>query len=260
MPNDGSRFSTLSPRERQRYARHLVLPQIGESGQQRLKAARVLIVGMGGLGSAIALYLAGAGIGHLGLVDDDVVGLSNLQRQVLHGTSWLGKPKVFSAKHRLADLNPDIDVTALAVRFSRDDGAKIAAGYDLIVDGTDNFPSRYDINSTCLELGIPYIYGAIFRFEGQASVLCTDIGPCYRCIFPSAPSEPVPSGEQAGILGAIPGTIGTIQATEAIKNIVGIGTPLVGRLLIYDGAAMQFETIKLAKNPQCPDCRSPSQA
>ncbi len=254
MPNDKAKSSSLSPRERERYARHLVLPQIGESGQLRLKNARALIVGVGGLGSAIALYLAGAGVGHLGLVDDDVVGLSNLQRQVLHGTSWLGKPKVSSAKHRLGDLNPDIDVAALAVRFTRTHGAEIAAGYDLIVDGTDNFETRYDINATCLELGIVYIYGAIFRFEGQASVLCADRGPCYRCVFPSPPSEPVPTGEQAGILGAIPGTIGTIQATEAIKNILGIGSPLVGRLLIYDGAAMQFETIELVKNPHCPEC------
>jgi len=231
-----------------------VLPQIGEVGQDKLKASRVLLVGVGGLGSAIALYLAGVGVGRIGLVDDDIVSLSNLQRQVIHSTGWLGRPKVESAKHRLADLNPDIKVIAHNMRFAGASSLDMASEYDLIIDGTDNFQSRYDINAACLQVGIPYVYGAIFRLEGQASVLCVNGGPCYRCVFPEPPSEPVMTGEQAGILGAIPGTIGTIQATEAIKILVGFGSPLVGRLLIYDGEGMQFESIELAKNPDCPDC------
>jgi len=244
----------LSPQERDRYARHLVLPHIGEQGQKRLKAARVLLVGVGGLGSAIALYLAGAGVGHIGLVDDDVVSLSNLQRQVVHGTNWLDRPKVASAAHRMADLNPDIETRAYATRFTTDSGLDLASSYHLIIDGTDNFQARYDINDTCIKLGIPYVYGAIFRLEGQASVLCADDGPCYKCVFPEPPPEPVLTGEEAGILGAIPGTIGTIQATEAIKMIVGFGSPLIGRLLVYDGAGMRFDTIHIAKNPECPAC------
>jgi len=248
----------LSPQERQRYARHLVLPHIGEEGQERLKASRVLLVGVGGLGSAIALYLAGVGIGHIGLVDDDVVSLSNLQRQVLHGTAWLDRPKVDSAKSRIGDLNPDVEVTAYNARFTENNGLEVASGYDLIIDGTDNFPSRYDINKACLKLGIPYIYGAIFRLEGQVSVLCTEEGPCYECIFPAPPQDPVLTGEEAGILGAVPGTIGTIQATEAIKMIVGFGSPLIGRLLVYDGAGMRFDDIQLVKNPDCPACGNAS--
>ncbi|MBU1048428.1 molybdopterin-synthase adenylyltransferase MoeB [Candidatus Bipolaricaulota bacterium] len=244
----------LSPQDLQRYARHLVLPQIGEEGQQRLKAARVLLVGVGGLGSAIAHYLAGVGVGCIGLVDDDVVTLSNLQRQVLHGTAWLNRPKVESAKSRIADLNPDVEVIAHHTRFMRDSGLRIASGYDLIVDGTDNFPSRYDISATCLRLGIPYVYGAIFQLEGQVSVLCTKEGPCYACVFPEPPPETVPTGEQAGILGAVPGTIGTIQATEVIKMIVGFGSPLIGRLLIYDGEGMRFDEIQIEKNSECPAC------
>lgn len=251
---------SLSPQERQRYARHLVLPHIGEEGQERLKAARVLLVGVGGLGSAITLYLAGVGVGHIGLVDDDVVSLSNLQRQVLHGAAWLDHPKVDSAKNRISDLNADIEITAYNTRFTSTNGLEIASGYDLIIDGTDNFPSRYDINKICLKLGIPYIYGAIFQLEGQVSVLCASEGPCYECIFPEPPHDPVPTGEEAGILGAIPGTIGTIQATEAIKMLVGFGTPLIGRLLVYDGAGMRFDEIQLAKNPDCPACGNISPA
>ena len=250
----------LSPQERARYARHLVLPHIGEQGQKRLKKARVLLVGVGGLGSAIALYLTGVGIGHIGLVDDDVVSLSNLQRQVLHGTAWLDRPKVASAAHRMADLNPDITTRAYTARFTADSGLDLASGYDLIIDGTDNFQARYDINDTCLKLAIPYVYGAIFRLEGQVSVLCTNAGPCYRCLFPEPPSEPVLTGKEAGILGAIPGTIGTLQATEAIKMIVGFGSPLIGRLLVYDGAGMCFDDIHIAKNPECPACGSTSSA
>ncbi|MBE0634736.1 molybdopterin-synthase adenylyltransferase MoeB [Candidatus Bipolaricaulota bacterium] len=244
----------LTSQERARYARHLVLPHIGEVGQEKLKAARVLLVGVGGLGSAIALYLAGVGVGQLVLLDDDVVSLSNLQRQVLHGTAWLGRPKVESAKERIADLNPDIHVVAVNERFTKETGMDLATGVDLILDGTDNFQARYDINEVCLKQGIPYVYGAIFRLEGQVSLLCTDEGPCYRCLFPEPPSEPVLTGEEAGILGAVPGTIGTIQATEAIKWIVGFGSALIGRLLVYDGAAMRFDTLHIEKNPDCPAC------
>lgn len=248
----------LGAQERERYARHLVLPHIGEEGQERLKAARVLLVGVGGLGSAIALYLAGVGVGHMHLVDDDVVSLSNLQRQILHGTAWLERPKVESAAHRIADLNPDIEVIPTNARFTRENGAKIAAEADLIIDGTDNFAARYDINDVCLKLGVPYVYGAIFRLEGQVSVLCTQDGPCYRCLFPEPPSEPVLTGAEAGILGAVPGTIGTIQATEAIKWIVGFGSPLIGRLLVYDGAGMRFDSLQLERNHACPACERAS--
>jgi len=245
----------LTSAERMLYARHLVLPQIGEEGQKRLKAARVLLVGAGGLGSAIALYLAGAGVGHLGISDDDRVDLSNLQRQVVHGTSTIGVPKVASARQRLSDFNPEIEVIAHDERFDRDSASHIAAGYDLIVDGTDNFETRYAINAVCLDLGIPYVYGAIFRLDGQVTLLCTEDGPCYRCLFPEAPaSGSVMTGAEAGILGAVPGTIGTLEATEAIKWIVGIGEPLVGRLLVYDAASMRFEEIAIEKNPDCAAC------
>jgi molybdopterin/thiamine biosynthesis adenylyltransferase len=255
MMEEQEKLPHLSAQEKERYARHLVLPHVGEQGQRRLKAARVLLVGVGGLGSAIASYLAGAGVGHLGVVDDDVVSLSNLQRQVLHGTEWLGRPKVESAKQRLADLNLDIEVAAINARFTEETSTDIASGYDLIVDGSDNFQTRYDINNTCLNLGIPYVYGAIFRLEGQASVLCTQDGPCYRCLFPEPPpEETILTGQEAGILGVVPGTIGTIQATEVIKWIVGFGSPLIGRLLVYDGAGMRFDDIHIEKNPTCPSC------
>ncbi len=245
----------LSTRERERYARHLVLPQLGEEGQRHLKSARALIVGVGGLGSAIALYLAGAGIGRIGVVDADTVSFSNLQRQVLHGEGTLDHPKVESAAERLADLNADIAVELFPERFDRTSGRRIAADYDLVIDGTDNFETRYAINDVCLALRIPYVYGAIFRLEGQVSLLGIDGGPCYCCLFPEPPApETVLPGAQAGILGAVPGTIGTLQATEAIKWIAGVGVPLVGRLLVYDAAAMRFEEIAIEANPDCPAC------
>jgi len=247
----------LTAQERTRYARHLVLPHIGEAGQEKLKAARVVLVGVGGLGSAIALYLAGVGVGQLVLVDDDVVSLSNLQRQIAHGTASLGQPKVESARARIADLNPDIEVIAFQSRFTKANGPEIAAGSDLILDGTDSFAARYDINEVCLTLGIPFVYGAIFRLEGQVSVFCTDDGPCYQCLFPEPPADLVLTGEEAGILGAVPGTIGTIQATEAIKQIVGFGSLLIGRLLVYDGAGMRFDALHIEKNPDCPACGHP---
>ena len=232
-------MSNLTPQEQERYARHLVLPEIGLEGQKRLKASRVLLIGAGGLGSAVALYLAGVGIGTLGIADDDEVSLSNLQRQVLHGTASLGHLKTNSARSRLEDLNPELEILTYTERFTRKRGQKIGQDYDLIVDGTDNFETRYAINDVCLEVGIPYVYGAIFRLQGQASVLCTAGGPCYRCLFPEPPPKgSVLSGEQAGILGAIPGTIGTIEATEVVKLIVGFGVPLVGRLLVYEAGQM----------------------
>ncbi len=245
----------LSDRERQRYARHLVLPQVGEEGQRKLKASRVLLVGAGGLGSSIALYLAGAGVGRIGIVDDDTVHLSNLQRQVLYGTSSLGGAKAESARQRILDLNPDIEVIGHEERFTPNSAMRIAAEYDAMVDGTDNFETRYVINDTCLALRIPYVYGAIFRLEGHVSLLCTESGPCYRCLFPKPPSQSaVLSGEQAGILGAVPGTIGTLQATEVIKWVVGIGEPLIGRLLVYDAAMMRFEDVSIERNSECPAC------
>lgn len=238
-----------------RYSRHLMLPEVGIEGQRRLKAARVLIVGAGGLGSPVALYLAAAGIGRLGLVDPDVVSYSNLQRQVIHGGSTLGRPKVESAQARLHDLNAAIDIATYREAFTAQTAERIARGYDLIVDGTDNFPTRYLANDVCLRLGIPFAYGAIFRMEGQVSLFGIDGGPCYRCVFPTPPPpESVQTCEEAGVLGVVPGTIGTLQATEVIKWILELGSPLAGRLLIYDAGEMRFETVDIEKNPACPTC------
>ena len=246
-------MTALTERERDRYARHLVMPSIGEEGQDRLKAARVLVVGLGGLGSPIALYLAGAGVGTLGLVDSDVVAFSNLQRQVIHGGSTLGEAKVLSAQRRILDLNDDIEVTIHQERFTRANGPHIAQDYHLIVDGTDNFETRYAINDVCLERGIPYVYGAIFRLEGQVSLFAVEEGPCYRCVYPDPPTQ-VMTGEEAGILGAIPGVIGALEAVETIKCIVGIEPSLAGRLLVYDARAMRFDEVALDRNPSCPSC------
>ena len=252
---DKKKLAHLSPQERQRYARHLLLPEIGLDGQKKLIAARVLIVGAGGLGSPVAMYLAGAGVGHLGLVDADVVSLSNLQRQILHGTATLGHPKVESAKTRLLDFNPTVCVEIYNEVFTSESAERIAGRYDLIIDGTDNFPTRYLINDVALQLGIPFIYGAIFRMEGQASVFCTEEGPCYRCVFPTPPTPgSVMTCSEAGVLGVVPGLIGTIQATEAIKWILGLGTSLTGRLLTYDAAGMQFDSISIDKNRDCRVC------
>ncbi len=247
----------LTVEEKRRYARHLVLPDIGEIGQRRLKAARVLVVGLGGLGSPIGQYLAAAGVGTLGLVDPDTVGLSNLQRQVLHSTAGVGSPKCDSALRRLRDLNPLIRIHAIQERFSEDNALRLASGYDLLIDGSDNLETRYLMSSTCLDLGIPFVYGAVFQMEGHVSVLCAEKGPCYRCLFPTPPAaDLLPSAEEAGILGVVPGTIGTLQATEAIKWIVGFGTPLVGKLLIYDAREASFEVVHLLKNDACPQCGS----
>jgi len=245
----------LNREEIRRYLRHLVLPEIGVGGQRRLKAARVLVVGAGGLGSPVLLYLAAAGVGAIGVVDADVVSVSNLQRQIVHGESSLGRPKVESARVRLHDLNAEVEISTHDEAFTSATAERIASGYDMVVDGTDNFPTRYLINDVCLKLGIPFVYGAIFRMEGQVSVFCAEDGPCYRCVFPNPPPpDGVMTCEEAGVLGVVPGTIGTLQATEAMKLILKLGSPLVGRLLIYSADEMRFETVSVEKNPECPVC------
>ncbi|HXG45306.1 MAG TPA: molybdopterin-synthase adenylyltransferase MoeB [Gemmatimonadales bacterium] len=238
-----------------RYSRHLILPEVGLEGQRRLKAASVLLVGAGGLGSPLALYLAAAGVGRLGLVDFDRVDLTNLQRQVLHGTSQVGRPKLVSARERIADLNPHVQVETYETRLSSANALEILQDYDIVIDGTDNFPTRYLVNDACVLLGKPNVYGSIFRFDGQASVLATPDGPCYRCLYREPPPPGlVPSCAEGGVLGVLPGLIGTIQATEAIKLITGAGTPLIGRLLLVDALEMRFRTVRLRKDPECPAC------
>ncbi|MEX2282665.1 MAG: molybdopterin-synthase adenylyltransferase MoeB [Gemmatimonadota bacterium] len=245
----------LTKQEVHRYSRHLLLPEVGVEGQQKLKAASVLLVGAGGLGSPIALYLAAAGVGHLGIVDFDVVDESNLQRQVLHGTRDVGRPKLDSARARIADVNPHVDVTTYETRLTSSNALQILRGYDIVIDGTDNFATRYLTNDACVLLGIPNVYGSIFRFEGQVSVFATRTGPCYRCLFRQPPPPGlVPSCAEGGVLGVLPGTIGTLQATEAIKLLLGIGQPLIGRLLLYDALSLRFRTVNLRKDPNCPAC------
>ena len=245
----------LSPAEVQRYSRHLILPQVERQGQQRLKAARVLVIGAGGLGSPVALYLAAAGIGTLGLVDFDVVDVSNLQRQLLHGTGDVGRLKLDSARDRLRDVNPHVHVETYPTRLTSANALEIIGEYDIIVDGTDNFATRYLTNDACVLLGKPNVYGSIFRFEGQASVFSTPNGPCYRCLFPEPPPPGmVPSCAEGGVLGVLPGMIGTIQAAEALKLALGAGTTLAGRLLLVDALTMEFRTVKLRKDPSCPAC------
>lgn len=247
--------SGLPPRELIRYARHLALPEVGLAGQQRLRAARVLLVGAGGLGSPAALYLAAAGVGTIGIVDDDQVELTNLQRQVLHGTAALGRPKTESAVHRLRDLNPDIRVEAIPERLSAANALDLAARYDLLVDGSDNFPTRYLINDAAVLTRRPYVYGSIFRFDGQVSVFAAPGGPCYRCLYADPPPpELVPNCAEAGVLGVIPGVIGTLQALEAIKWILGIGDALVGRLLLVDGLRLRFRDLAVRRDPACEVC------
>jgi adenylyltransferase/sulfurtransferase len=245
----------LSHEEILRYSRHLLIPDVGLGGQRKLKAASVLIVGTGGLGSPVALYLAAAGIGRIGLVDSDVVDRTNLQRQVIHGTSTVGRLKVDSARNRMLDLNPDIQVDTYNRAFTSENAWEIAAPYDLIVDGSDNFPTRYLTNDLCVLTGKPNVYGSVYRFEGQVSVFDARKGPCYRCLFPDPPPPGlVPSCAESGVLGILPGTIGTLQATEAIKLILGIGEPLIGRLLLYNAQDMSFELVRLRKNPNCRVC------
>jgi molybdopterin/thiamine biosynthesis adenylyltransferase/rhodanese-related sulfurtransferase len=245
----------LSHKEILRYSRHLLIPDVGLEGQRKLKAASILVLGTGGLGSPVALYLAAAGVGHIGLVDYDVVDFSNLQRQVIHGTSTINKLKVESARQRLLDLNPEIDVEVYNEPFTSENAMRIAQDYDIIVDGTDNFPTRYLSNDVCVLLGKPNVYGSIFRFEGQVSVFDARNGPCYRCLFPEPPPPGmVPTCAEGGVLGVLPGTIGTIQATEALKLVLGIGESLVGRLMLYNALDMSFEFVKLRKNPDCKIC------
>ncbi len=247
---------TLSNEEIRRYSRHLIMPEVGMAGQRRLKQGSVLLIGAGGLGSPLALYLAAAGVGHIGLVDFDVVDESNLQRQIVHGTSTLGMSKAESAKRRLLDLNPSIEVTTYETQITSANALDLLRPYDVIIDGTDNFPTRYLTNDASVMLGKPNVYGSIFRFEGQATVFSPkDGGPCYRCLYPEPPPPGlVPSCAEGGVLGVLPGVIGTIQATEAIKLLTGIGEPLVGRLMLYDALAMRFRELKLRRNPDCPVC------
>jgi molybdopterin/thiamine biosynthesis adenylyltransferase len=239
----------------QRYSRHLLLTEVGLEGQRKLKSASMLVVGCGGLGSAVCLYLAAAGVGCIGVVDFDVVEISNLQRQVIHGSAMLGVRKVESARRRMLDLNPDIRVDVYAEPFSPQNAMRIAGDYDLIIDGTDNFPTRYLINDVCVLSGKPYVYGSVLRFEGQASVFDARRGPCYRCLFPE-PQPPglVPTCAESGVLGVLPGTIGTIQATEALKLVLGIGAPLIGRLLLYNALDMSVDLVELRQNPRCKVC------
>ncbi|HSR52576.1 MAG TPA: molybdopterin-synthase adenylyltransferase MoeB [Acidobacteriota bacterium] len=245
----------LSAGEVERYSRHLILPEVGMEGQKKLKQARVLCVGAGGLGSPLALYLAAAGVGRLGLVDFDVVDASNLQRQVLHGTSQVGRSKLESARQRLRDLNPEVEVVCHEMRLDSRNALEVMADYDLVADGTDNFPTRYLVNDACILTGKPNVYASVFRFEGQASVFGMPGGPCYRCIFPKPPDPGlVPSCAEGGVLGILPGLLGMIQATEAVKLILGRGQPLAGRLLLVDALAMRFREVKFKANPECPVC------
>ena len=245
----------LTPSERLRYSRHLLLPEVGEEGQRRLKAARVLCVGAGGLGSPAALYLAAAGVGTLGIVDFDVVDFSNLQRQIIHGTPDVGRSKIESAQARIDALNPEVRVETFDAHFSVVNAKMLVEAFDVVVDGTDNFPARYLVNDACVMYGRPNAWGSIFRFEGQASVFAAPGGPCYRCLHPEPPPAGlVPSCAEAGVLGVLPGIIGTLQATEALKLILGIGEPLIGRFLIYDALKMRFRELKLPKDPDCPVC------
>jgi molybdopterin/thiamine biosynthesis adenylyltransferase len=238
-----------------RYSRHLILPDIGIEGQRKLKAARVLLIGAGGLGSPAALYLAAAGVGTIGLVDFDVVDRTNLQRQVLHGTAAIGRPKLDSAAARLADINPHVHVEPFPVRLTADNALDILRGFDVVVDGSDNFPTRYLVNDACVLLGKPDVYGAVFRFDGQASVFAAPHGPCYRCLYAEPPPpDLVPSCAEGGVLGVLPGIIGSIQALEAIKLILGLGEPLRGRLLAYDALEQSFRTFKVRRDPTCPAC------
>jgi molybdopterin/thiamine biosynthesis adenylyltransferase/rhodanese-related sulfurtransferase len=245
----------LTREEILRYSRHLLIPEVGLDGQRKLKGSSALVIGTGGLGSPVDLYLAAAGVGRIGLVDYDVVDSSNLQRQIIHGTSTIDKLKVESARDRMLDLNPDIEVEIYNEPFMSENAMRIAADYDILIDGTDNFPTRYLTNDVCVFLGKPNVYGSIFRFDGQASVFYAKEGPCYRCLFPEPPPPGlVPSCAEGGVLGVLPGTIGTIQATEAIKVLLGIGSPLTGKLLLYNALDMTFDFVKLKKNPNCRVC------
>ncbi len=245
----------FSSEEFQRYGRHLIMPEVGLDGQKKLKASSVLLIGAGGLGSPLALYLAAAGVGRIGIVDFDVVEHSNLQRQILHSTNDVGRPKLDSARERIGGINPNVRIETYQTRLTSENALDILNEYDVVVDGTDNFPTRYLVNDACVLLKKPNVYGSIFRFEGQASVFFAEQGPCYRCLY-SEPPPPglVPSCAEGGVLGVLPGIIGTIQATETVKLLIGIGEPLIGRLLLFDALTMRFRELKLRKNPHCPIC------
>lgn len=245
----------LSQEEVLRYSRHLIMPEVGVDGQEKLKAASILLIGCGGLGSPLAMYLAAAGVGHLGLVDFDLADFTNLQRQVAFGTQDVGRPKVDATKDRILSINPNVKVTTYREKLSSDNVMNIFKDFDIIIDGTDNFPTRYLVNDACVFLHKPNVYGSIFRFEGQATVFWADKGPCYRCLYPEPPPPGmVPSCAEGGVLGILPGTIGLIQATEAVKLILGSGEPLTGRLLLYNALDMKFREVKLQKDPECPVC------
>ena len=245
----------LTNDQRTRYDRHLILDGVGEAGQERLLAARVLLIGAGGLGSPAALYLAAAGVGTIGIIDPDTVDASNLQRQILHDLGGVGRPKVESARHHLTALNPDVKVEPYLDRLTADNAVEVMSGYDLVVDGADNFPTRYLVNDASLHLRVPVVHGSIFRFEGQATVFTPYDGPCYRCLFPEPPPpELAPSCAEAGVLGVLPGIIGSIQAMEALKLVLGIGEPLAGKLLMYDALDQSFRTLRFDRDPACPAC------
>ena len=250
-----SASSGLTNEELSRYSRHLILPEVGMEGQLKLKKARVLLIGSGGLGAPLGMYLAAAGVGTLGLVDFDNVDVSNLQRQIIHGTRDVGRPKIASARDRLLDINPNVNIETYETRLTSQNALDIIKKYDIVVDGTDNFPTRYLVNDACVLLGKPNVYGSIFRFEGQASVFWAEKGACYRCLYPEPPPPGlVPSCAEGGVLGVLPGIIGSIQANETIKLILGGGEPLINRLLLFDAWKMRFRELKLHKNPQCPIC------
>jgi adenylyltransferase/sulfurtransferase len=247
--------TSLSKDEILRYSRHLIMPEVGMEGQLKLKNASVLLVGTGGLGAPLGLYLAAAGIGRIGLVDFDVVDFTNLQRQVIHGTKDVGRKKLDSAADKMADINPHVQIEKHEVALTSDNALDIIKNYDLVIDGTDNFPTRYLVNDACVLLKKPNVYGSIFRFEGQSTIFAYPGGPCYRCLYPEPPPPGlVPSCAEGGVLGILPGMIGLMQATEAVKLILGIGEPLVGRLVLYDALAMRFRELKLRRNPECPAC------
>ncbi|MEW6776077.1 MAG: molybdopterin-synthase adenylyltransferase MoeB [Bdellovibrionota bacterium] len=261
--NAGHKFDVphfLTAEDRQRYSRHLIIPEVGEDGQKKLLASKMLLIGAGGLGSPAALYLAAAGVGTIGIIDNDVVDRSNLQRQILHGEEWIGKPKVDSAYERLRSLNPGIKVVKHPVHLTSENVADIFEPYDVIVDGTDNFTTRYLVNDACVMMNKPNVHGSIFRFEGQATFFLPHDGPCYRCLYPEpTPADMAPSCAEAGVLGVLPGIIGVIQATEAIKHVLGQGKTLVGRLLQYDALDMKFHERRLRRDPECPLCgKSPT--
>jgi molybdopterin/thiamine biosynthesis adenylyltransferase len=255
LPVEANGQNALTAEHQARYARQIALPELGVEGQKRLGEARVLVLGAGGLGALSILYLSAAGVGKLGVVDFDVVELSNLQRQVIHSTSGVGASKVESAKAAIKEINPTVEVDTYDTKLDSSNVLEILSDYDLVIDGLDNFPARYLVNDASVRLGIPVVYASVLRFEGQLSVFFPGEGPCYRCLFPSPPSpEMAPSCGEAGVLGAVPGVLGVLQATEAIKLIAGIGEPLIGRLLLYDALAATFSEVQIARDPQCPIC------